>query len=245
MDPDLTKFIEKNIQSLLMNDSHSQENMFDRFVEVCKSYYDQPAHNFAEMRMKMNKKLRGDIFEHFCVKYLTVCKKFDNVWLLADVPEEVLKKLRLKRNDMGIDIICKDNKNRYYAVQAKYRKRNQYKTVNVLGWKSLSTFYAIVYRCGPFYKHIIMTTANYVRHANSTKDKKDWSMCLKTFQNIKNIDWLKMTGSKGCSLIEEKSDKEEDEVEERKEVVKVGLTMEEVREKRLKLFDKKAKEIIL
>jgi len=79
--------------------------MFDRFVEVCKNYYDQPAHNFTEMRAKLNKKVRGDIFEHFCLKYLKVCKNFENVWLLADVPENILKQLDLKRNDMGIDLI--------------------------------------------------------------------------------------------------------------------------------------------
>ena len=209
MNSDLNLYIEKSISKLLStltgttsiaSGDGTSDTLFDKFIEICRSYYDKPVHNFTEMRMRMNKKLRGDIFEHFCVKYLEVCgisrgkgnKGLDNVWLLGDVPQEILDKLSLKRNDVGIDIIAEDSKCRYYAVQAKYRKRNKYKSKNVLGWKSLSTFYAMAHRSGPYYKHVVMTTADYVRHPNGKRDKKDWSICLKSFRNTDRMSWVKM-----------------------------------------------------
>lgn len=238
MDPELMKHIEQNIQTLLRKES--QDNFFDRFIDVCKNYYDKPVHNFAEMRMRNNKKHRGDIFEHFCLKYLTICKDFNKVWLLKDVPDDILTELNLKRNDVGIDLLCKDSKDRYYAVQAKYRKRNAYKKVNVLGWKQLSTFYALVYRTGPYFKHIVMTNANCVRHVSGKKTKEDWSICLKSFQNIKRDQWLKMANIKQYSLQEKEKNKESEEPE--KEIInepkKKKLTQSELREKRLAFFNK-------
>ena len=223
MDKDLIKHIEQNIQLLLKK--QSQDNFFDRFIYVCKTYYEKPVHNFSEMRTRNNKKIRGDIYEHFCLKYLKICKQYKNVWLLKDVPNDILKELDLKRNDVGIDLICQDSKDRYSAVQAKYRKRNKYKMINVLGWKQLSTFYSIVYRSGPFYKHIVMTNANYIRHPNGKKQKKDLSICLKSFQNISRANWLKMANIKSYSL-KEKNKKEN------------KVTIDKMREKRLQYFEK-------
>ena len=75
----------------------SPNNLFDEFILECQKWYESPAHSFCEMRMRDNKKIRGDIFEEFCLLYLKFVKGYKNVWLLKDVPDEILEKLVLKR----------------------------------------------------------------------------------------------------------------------------------------------------
>jgi hypothetical protein len=43
------------------------------------------------MRNRDNKKIRGDIFEEFCVLYLQHVKKYPRVWLLKDVPDDIIE----------------------------------------------------------------------------------------------------------------------------------------------------------
>jgi predicted helicase len=176
----------------------SPSNLFDEFVKDCQKWYEEPVHTFTEMRTRDNKKIRGDIFEEFCVLYLKHVKKYDLVWRLPDVPDHVLEELKLKRQDMGIDIIAKRN-NLYTAVQCKYKKHNTMKPKNILGWKTLSTFYALCLRTGPFEKYIIMTNCDYVRHQGK-KTNKDLSICLKTLQNITKEEWTLMCEIQGNTL---------------------------------------------
>lgn len=178
----------------------SAPNLFDEFTRECQKWYEQPAHTFTEMRTRDNKKIRGDIFEEFSVLYLKHVKQYTNVWRLADVPEHVLGGLGLKRPDMGIDIVAEKN-GKYTAVQCKYKKHTTVKPVNVLSWKSLSTFYALCLRSGPWEKYIVMTNCDYVRHAGK-KTPKDLSICLKTLQNITKEDWTRMCGLEGHTLIQ-------------------------------------------
>ena len=120
----------------------SPNNLFDEFILECQKWYETPAHSFSEMRMRNNKKVRGDIFEEFCVLYLKFVKGHKNVWLLKDVPDEILLKLHVARRDMGIDIIVETTEDKFVAVQCKYKKHTSVKQ-NILSWKSLSTFYAL------------------------------------------------------------------------------------------------------
>ena len=92
------------------------------------------------------------------------------------------------KNDYGIDLISKKSDG-YYAIQCKYR-RPQEKT-QVIPWKSLSTFYAMVVKSGPWVKHITMTNVNGCRHIGEKTDK-DWSICIGTFRNINHFSWLKI-----------------------------------------------------
>jgi hypothetical protein len=124
------------------------------------------------------------------------------VWLLKDIPLTHLTHLRLKRQDLGIDLIGKDKQDNWYAIQSKYRKSNKYKLKNVLGWKMLSTFQAIVSNSGPWKKHIVITNAHYIRHVGKGKGPKDKSICLKTLQNITSLEWERMAGLKGHILQE-------------------------------------------
>ena len=172
----------------------SPTNLFDKFIIECQSFYEKPAHTLQEIKQRDNKKIKGDIFEEFCLLYLKNIKNYDNVWLLKDVPDDILNQLKMVRNDMGIDIIVEHN-NLFYAVQCKYKKPNTFRK-NILSWKQLSTFYALCLRTGPFEKYIIMTNCDYTRHQGS-KTYKDISICLKTFQNCTKDEWLKMCDKEG------------------------------------------------
>ena len=175
-------------------------NLFDEFMTECQKWYEEPAHTFTEMRTRDNKKIRGDIFEDFCVLYLKHVKQLKNVWRLEDVPDHLLETLSLKRRDMGIDIIAESD-GKYYAVQCKYKKYTTIKK-NILSWKALSTFYALCMRTGPWEKYIVMTNCEYARHAGK-KGPKDLSICLKTFQNTSKEEWTRMCELEGNVLTEE------------------------------------------
>jgi hypothetical protein len=227
----------------------SPTNLFDEFILECQKWYEMPAHSFSEMRMRDNKKIRGDIFEEFCVLYLKYAnananananaKGYKNVWLLKDVPDAILDKLILKRRDMGIDIIVETSDEKYLAVQCKYKKHTGCK-LNILSWRALSTFYALCLRTGPWDKYIIMTNCVYTRHQGK-KTSQDVSYCLKTLQNITKDEWLRMCNVSGAKIgldmtqvvIEEKVkvildevkvEVEEEEVVEIKKVVKTKAT---------------------
>ena len=166
----------------------------------------------TELKKKESKKIKGTYFEKLCQLYLK--NSFTNVWLLEEVPEDILKKLRLKRKDYGIDIICETN-GKFSAVQAKYRKIGR-ASKNIITWKMLSTFYGLCLRCGPFEKYIVMTNADYITHMGQ-KTSKDLSICIGTWKSLPVETWLKMAGI-------EQSEKTNVNVK----------TIEEIRELRLK-----------
>jgi hypothetical protein len=176
----------------------SPTNLFDEFVLECQKWYSQPAHSLVEMRKRDNKKIRGDIFEEFCVLYLKHIKNYDKVWRLPDVPDDILLKLNMKRRDMGIDIIC-ENEGIFTAVQCKYKKYSNNRK-HCVTWKELSTFYALCLRTQVSWdKYIVMTNCEYITHMGQ-KTEKDQSICIGTFRNISKDDWIKMCGLIGNNL---------------------------------------------
>ncbi len=92
-------FLQQCIRNFVYKDNNN--NLFNYFVQQCIDYHDRPAHSISELRQKNTKNI-GDLFESFCVEYLKHCYKiqFVQVWLLKDVPLEILNYLRLKRQDM-------------------------------------------------------------------------------------------------------------------------------------------------
>ena len=224
----------------------SPKNLFDEFIEKCQDFYERPVHNLVELRSRKNTKLKGDIFEEFCVLYLKNIKKYDNVWRLQDVPDNILADLGLKRKDMGIDIIAQKDGTNYDAVQCKYKKAGC-KTKNILSWKTLSTFYALCMCSGihnkdnkrEWNKHIVMTNCDYVRHVGE-KTSKDLSICLKTYQNITKDEWLTM-----CDVQYYKLNETNKEIEDNKEIDNIiiednisrNLSKEELRNQRLLFYN--------
>jgi predicted helicase len=171
----------------------SPPNLWDAFEAECQKFYNEPAHSLTDMRTRDNKKVRGDIFEDFCVLYLRNVGGYDNAWRLEDVPPEILEKMGMKRQDFGIDIIV-EKAGKYSAVQCKYKKHVSSK-INMVTWKALSTFYALCLRTGPWEKYIVMTNCSYVRHQGK-KTQKDVSVGLKKLQTMTSDQWVSM-----CNLV--------------------------------------------
>jgi predicted helicase len=211
-------FIQSILHKVFIQCCETKLNLFDSFLETCHQWYERPAHTLNEIKMRENTKVKGDIFELFSVLYLL--NSYKNVWLLRDLPDDILLKLGLKRRDTGIDIIAEDTKGGFVAVQCKYKRNVTTKKQNVLSWKSLSTFYAMCLRTGPWKKYIVITNCDYCRHQGK-KTWKDVSICLKTLQKIPSTDWLKMCGESAQVL------------EQSNETV---LTPEQMRQKRLERF---------
>ena len=204
--------------------------VFERLTDVFKTHFEKSSTNMVELRKK-NTKNKGLIFEVFCKMYL-LARGYYNVWLLNEVPEDVLKYLNLKRRDMGIDLIATikiPNMNEdlienyfYIPVQAKYRKigKDQFnRKIHRVGWKDISTFLALTTRTGGpkgWLKHMIITNADSVTWKGK-KTKKDFTYAKKTFEKCSNIFWLKMINQdKGRKLIDENeisdTDEEDDDI---------------------------------
>jgi predicted helicase len=221
--------LKKLLHTILLR---SPSNLFDEFISECQKWYSLPAHSLTEMRTRDNKKIRGDIFEDFCESYLKNIKKYNNVWRLEDVPNTILELLKLKRRDMGIDIIVEHN-GLYFAVQCKYKKHTERK--NSVSWKSLSTFYALCLRTGPWDKYIVMTNCDYARHEGE-KTEKDLSICLGTFRKITKEEWVLMCDITGNLIVENNI--------EQKKINLNNPEKEDLRLLRLAYFDKKKDTII-
>ena len=76
----------------------------------------------------------------------------------------------------------------------------------MISWKSLSTFYALTSRSGPWKKYIVMTNINGCRHIGKKNDK-DLSICIKTFQNMSSFDWLKLAGDNNINVFVSNNEK--------------------------------------
>jgi hypothetical protein len=209
----------------------SPANLFDAFIQEAQTFYTSPAHSLLELRRRENKKVRGDIFEEFCILYLKHVRGYEDVWLLSDIPDDVLAALAMKRQDMGIDIVVR-NKGEFYAVQCKYKKPDPAKK-SCITWKALSTFYALCMRTGPFQSYIVMTNCDYARHQGK-KTEKDVSICLGTFRKLGGDDWLKMCAVVGTSVGITVVTNVVTTVAE----AKGPLSVEELRQKRLVYFSK-------
>ena len=201
-----TSFLLHNLNRALSNPLQ-KDRMASVLLEICDSFYQNPVHNLQDMKLR-NTKVKGDIFESFAQLYLKHIYGFQEVWLLKEIPREVRTTLNLQTLDTGIDLVARDDKQRYYAVQAKFRKHPPPPcTVNVGGnqkpvtrkrvvqtWKSLSTFYAMCARTGPFEKYIVFTTADYVRRMGH-KSEKDLTINFHKFEKMTHFDWMKLIQS--------------------------------------------------
>ena len=108
----------------------SPNNFFNELLIECQKSYAAPAHNLQEIHARKNTKIKGDMFEEFSVLYLKNVKKYNNVWLLKDVPEDILEKLNIPH-------ICEKNmifKKYNYTLEKEFNPRvdillDQYKLV--------------------------------------------------------------------------------------------------------------------
>ena len=183
--------IEKEIQTYIRKSlSQSDINIFENISGHFQAFYDRSCTNMTQLK-KRTKNESGFIWEHFCLMYLK-SKGYGECWLIADTPEEILKKLNLSRIDMGIDIVIK-HKNGFFAVQAKWRSNKKKASKISLTWNKLSTFYALCARSGPWLKYIVITNCDYVRR-QGRKSKMDQTIAKGSFFGCKRDIWIKMAG---------------------------------------------------
>lgn len=180
----------------------SFQDLLDHVCDTLPS--DGTAHGISDLRL-LTTKHKGDLWELFCRQYLRHIYGCTEVWLLKDVPEDVLTCLGMRRADLGIDLIAAKGKDTY-AVQCKWRQPQRFKVVpgtrirtNVVPWKDLSTFLALTDRLGCFKKKIVMTNAVGVRRVAGRKPG-DVSLCIGTFQALTGADYLKMMECQGNRL---------------------------------------------
>jgi len=186
------------IQEMIAKNIQTEKNKFDCLMQEIENHIEgSKAHNMIELKEKANnKKKKGDLFEAFCYLYLEKILQHDQVWFYKDFPKELKTKFYLTKNDYGIDLLSKKG-DAYYAIQCKYRKPAD--KMQIIPWRSLSTFYAIVVKTGPWLKHITMTNVNGCKHIGQ-KTEKDWSICIGTYRNIDHFSWLKLCDQENSIL---------------------------------------------
>ncbi len=205
-------------------------------INICDSYYQKPAHSISELKLR-NQKIKGDIFESFCYLYLINIYKLDKVWYISQLPIELQQRLNLTTNDMGIDLIGQDSEENYYAIQAKFKKRTGSRKV-IVSWKQLSTFYALCLKTGPYKKHIIITTADYVRHVGK-KTEKDETIGYNKLSKISHFDWIKLSNYYQQSNKKVYTTNDENNIDQANDNKQNNnLSLKELREKRLSYFEK-------
>jgi len=151
-------------------------------------------HTVADLKL-LSTRHRGFIFELFCREYLLNVAKYDEAYLLNDLPDAVRTELRLSKQDLGIDIIARCRGD-WVAVQCKFRTCRR---DNPVSWRDLSTFLSLCQRSGPYARHIVMTSAPSVRRVGG-KQEKDLSICRQTFEKMDRTQWLLLLGDSGDKL---------------------------------------------
>jgi len=205
----------KEIQKFIKKHLHDNDIFEKVMQEILNNTSEKIVNNIQDLKEKYNKKKIGDYFEAFCYLYLTKIQKH-NVWFYKDFPFK--DKLNLTKTDYGIDLISLDDNNNYCAIQCKFRKNNNKNNNQIIPWKSLSTFYGIVYKTGPWYKHVVITNVNGCKHIGKKTDK-DWTIAFQQFKNLNRFDWIQMIDN----------DYIEPEITNK-------LTIEELRNKRLEFY---------
>ncbi len=102
-------------------------------------------HNWEDFNASLeslNKKQKGDAFELLTKLYFKLSPKYnfyDEVWMLSEVPTNVLEELRIPSHDLGIDLIAKTGKE-YHAIQCKYHSDYSQSVT----FKEVSTFISLL-----------------------------------------------------------------------------------------------------
>ena len=209
----------KDIEDILVSIIFNYEEQFI-FKEIMKKFesYCNNCENVSGMK--------GDLFEHFSYLYLKRYNEIETVWLYKDIPIEIKNKLNLTTMDYGIDLIGLDKHGNYYAVQSKYRKRENYKTE--ISWRKLSTFYAMANKSGPFVKHIVISTTDSIVNVGKKMEKE-------VFIGYQELSKINLDGWMKIANLNQKNYKLNGERTE---------NIEDIRKKRIKYFSKKKKRLI-
>jgi predicted helicase len=233
----------KYIVSHSTNSSHSSHsnnssNPFDDLVTKLVEHVDRPVHSIQEMRQHRSTKVKGDVFELFCVVYLR--HQGYNVWLLKNIPDDVRVQLGIGTRDVGIDLVAEKN-GRYSAVQCKFKRprpgfvKGTWLPYNCVNWKEVSTFFSLCHRTqetANWQYHMVMTNTKYVRRMGKATIH-DKTIAYGTFAQLTGLNMASMIPVKRRVIIESEL---ESELEPKPELKNSGI--EDMREVRLRRFQK-------
>ncbi len=109
-----------------------------KYIDKFNSFKD-----FYVIVKNLKAKEKGDLFEELTKYIFMFHDEFidttKEIWLLKDVPLNILGQLNLPLKDYGIDLIMKDSDGLFHPIQSKFRMN----TETVVDWKELSTFFGL------------------------------------------------------------------------------------------------------
>jgi len=171
----------------IKNGMSDNSNIFDAVVRAIESHFSRKVGDMKELKERESKKKKGDAWEEFCVEWLKASGRYKHVWKWSEVPDDVRDLLGLvKRQDNGIDLVCKRDR-KYIPVQCKYRRKGN------VTWTVLSTFIAMCNRTGPWSKRIVMTNCKSINWKGN-REEDDFSWCCGTFRKTSREMWLTIAG---------------------------------------------------
>jgi len=120
----------------------------------------------------LSDKQKGDLFEQLVKAYLQLepeyASKLKNVWLHREVPQALLKKLKLPSTDQGIDIVAETNDGEFWGIQCKYRQQTDQRLI----WREISTFTGLAFGvCRGITFGIICSTTERITHVLKDQEK--------------------------------------------------------------------------
>src|SRR5262249_2039460 len=97
----------------------------ERFIASCKSWDE-----FWEQTKRLASDAeKGAAFERLVQVYLRTTPEYrtelQHVWLLREVPPDICRQINLPSRDEGVDLIARTRRGDYWAIQAKFRSRDQ------------------------------------------------------------------------------------------------------------------------
>lgn len=221
------------------------DKIFDELIKYIEVYTSQPVTGMLMLRSKNEKINKGRLWEEFICKWLIVTGKCEQVWKIANLPDDLSKELKLsKTQDSGIDLVGliskHNNDESYVAIQCKYRSPYSKSVTYVNGrrlitaptiqWTSIATFIGLCAQTGPWHQHWIVTNCKGVGRRKVPRTSKDHSICLKTFQATSKEHWIELYKS-FSDVNNEKERNISQTLGENKQ-----LSLDDLREARLKRF---------
>lgn len=183
--------VETLLKSILCRvPSVDTRKIFPAFMDACTNYSphaNKHAATLTDLRASHNQNVQGTLFEYFCLMYLTRVRKYPSVWMLCDVPQDILSAHHMSTHDLGIDLVALAPDGSHHAIQCKFRSRRP------VTWRDLSTFYSLCGVTGSWGKCIVMTSAPYIRRVGK-RPVHHTSICKATFDGIPRAHWYALAG---------------------------------------------------
>ena len=144
----------------------------------CNSWND-----FQNALMQLNNKEKGNAFELLTKLYFKlnpVYAFYEEVWLLHEVPSQIIEQIGIPAHDLGIDLIAKYGEE-YHAIQCKFHTE----TNSSVTFKEVATFISLLEGNKKFTQGYICSSANITsRNFEKIETKPITSLLADTWQTL-------------------------------------------------------------